>query len=131
MRCGHWVDRHSVFLSWFIGSATRRILATFDEAARELTAHLATRIDRLSPLDRQAAGRGGVTSRPLDAMIKDIRSQANNLRSELLRVHKAELRGQTTAMWWRDLVARRSLGLDSVVRLDWLKKTLPHKLYAG
>ena len=151
--------RHSVFLSRFGGGAARRVLAILDEADRALTPRLAARIERLGPLARQAAGRGGVTSRRLDAMIKDIRAQSNDLRSELLRAHKGELRelagvevdiasrhldeaigvnlnnfrpspellraivdgrtirGQTIARGWRDLTARRFLGLDSAVRL--------------
>ena len=84
--------RHAVFLLRYGGSTARRIVAILAEADRDLSKRLAERIDRLGPIDRQAAGRGGVTSRRLKRLQDEIREQSRDLRKALLATHKIELR---------------------------------------
>jgi SPP1 gp7 family putative phage head morphogenesis protein len=84
--------RHSVFLGRYGGSTAKRIVGILADADRDLTKRLAERIDRLGPIDRQAAGQGGVTSRRLKKLRDEVREQSKDLRNTLLATHKSELR---------------------------------------
>lgn len=106
-------NRHQTFLIRFGGSSARGILKLLAQAEADAVKILEARVTRLGPLARQAAGRGGVTSRRLNALIKALRAQSNDLRIALSGALKTDL--QDLANLEISLVDRRlneAIGID-------------------
>ncbi len=98
-------NRHQIFLIRFGGSSARDILKLLAKAEADAIKILEARVEKLGPLAREAAGRGGVTSRRLDSLIKDLRAQSNDLRIALAGALKTAL--QALANLEISLVDRR------------------------
>ncbi len=106
-------NRHQIFLVRFGGGAARKTLRLLAKAEADAVKLLEARIERLGPLAKQAAGQGGVTSRRLNALIKDLRAQSLDLQQALVLQTSKDLR--EIAQLELDLVDRRineAVGVD-------------------